>query len=405
MTSDTTLFEQYARLFGPGHLAQLQSLGHDIIEARREGAWVFDSEGRQYLDCLGGEGSYNLGRHQPQVAGELCRQLEETDQGNFPMISVEKARLAQRLAAFAGNGLECSIFGVMRGETLDCACKVARGVTGRSRLLAFEGGWYGETGFAMSLSRRRDANLYGTMIPDTGTIPVNDIEAARAAIDNTCAAVIVELMQAEHHCRAADPAYLKELADLCREAGALLIVDETQTGFGRCGRKLAFETAGIAPDMLLLGEALGGGMFPIAVTMLTQRVNAFLNEHPMIHLSTFGGSDLGCTVAIKALELYEELKPWEQAAHSGTMLKEELEQLVSRTPLLSVSGEGLLLSLEFADEDRAREVCRAARQHGILATVGRVRRNCVVLRPSLLITAGDVEFLLTGLSSALQDIA
>ena len=407
MTNSHTnpLFDQYADLFSPAHLAQLQSLGHDIIEARREGAYVYDTGGKRYIDCLGGLGTYNLGRHQPLLAEELQRALHETDQGNFPMISIEKARLAKELSAFVGHDLECSVFGVMRGETLECAAKVARGYTGRRRLVGIEGGWYGQTGFAMSLSTRPDKHRFGPLIPETGAIPLNDIDAARAAIDADTAAVIIEPMQAENHCRAAQPSYLQTLADICRSTGALLIVDETQTGFGRCGHRFAFEAAGVRPDMLLLGEALGGGMFPIAVTMLTQRVNAFLNDHPMIHLSTFGGSDLGCRVATKALELYARLEPWNNAATMGNRLRTGLEALVDGTVLLSVAGDGLLLSLELPDENRARALCRAASRQGALLTIGAVATNTVVLRPGLLLTDENVQTALDAVTAALKQLA
>jgi acetylornithine/succinyldiaminopimelate/putrescine aminotransferase len=389
-------------LFPRSRLEQLRATGLDIIEGRREGPYVYDESGQRYLDAFTSAGVYNLGRSHPELVEALRQSMRETDIGNFPIISEQKARLAEALAEFVPGPVECSIFGVTRGEAMDAACKIARGYTRRAELLSVDGGWYGQTGFALSLSERPDRDLYGPLIPDVRSVPFGDLDAARAAINSQTAAVILEPVQAENHCRAATPEYLRGLADLCRMHDALLVADETQTGFGRTGRRFAFEESGVHPDIVLLGEALGGGLFPVSVTMITPRVNTFLNAHPMIHLSTFGGADLGCLVACKALEIYQREQPWRNAAAMGKRLRTGLDRLCEEpdSRVRGVEGQGFLLSLDLGTAAAAQGFCWHTRRCGVLAAPGQVARHTVVVRPSLLITEAQTEELLDALRAA-----
>ncbi len=385
-------------------MERLNALGLGIMEGRREGAYVYDTEGKRYLDGYGSAGTFNLGRRPPELTAELKQALRETDIGNFPIVSLEKAQLGQALAEFVPGELECSLFGVMRGEAIDAACKVARGFTGRPRLLSLEGGWHGQSGFALSLSQREDAALFGPLMPETGILPWGDLEAARARIDHQAAAVILEPIQAENHCREASLEYVRGLAEVCKTNGALLVFDETQTNFGRTGAKFAFEAYGVSPDILVLGEALGGGIFPITVTLMTQRVNSFLNKHPLIHLSTFGGADVGCRVALKALELYARLEPWKNAKEKGAALMKGIAELAGKdnSPIRGVAGKGLLVSLDLGTPEAATEFCRNAAANGLILMPGEVARHTVMLRPSLLINEAETREILDALAKSAQ---
>ncbi len=398
------LLEEFGNLFSPAMLAELESTGLNIVESRGDGAYVFDLEGRRYLDCNCSAGTYNLGRANEALIAELRRAIPETDQGNFPMISKEKAAIAKALSDFVPADLECVVFSVVRGEAMEFACKVARGFTRLPELVTVDGGWYGQTGFALSLSQREDKYRYGPLIPGVREIRFGDIDHARETIGKDTAAVILEPIQAENHCRVAQRAYLEELESICQKNGALLILDETQTGFGRVGRKFAFSAADVQPDILIVGEALGAGVFPIAATLMTQRVNAFMNEHPLIHLSTFGGSDLGCRIGAKAVELYREMAPWENARSMGSRLRSGIESIMKKTTgsFRSVAGAGLLLSIEMEDADAAKAFCRRLAENGVLAFPGMVAKNTVLLRPSLLITENEAGEILTAIEAALS---
>ena len=378
-----------------------------ILEGKRAGAHLFDTDGRKYVDGDSSSGTFNLGRRHPELAEELKRAMRATDQGNFPIISEEKALLAEALGSFVPGALECSLFGVTRGEAFDAACKVARGFTKRPGLVTVDGGWYGQTGFALSLSQRADRHLFEPLVPNVKVVPFGDPEAMDRAMGMDTAAVFLEPMQAENGCRAADAAYARRVAELCRSWGALLVFDETQTNFGRTGTPFYFERLGVEPDMLILGEALGGGMFPITVTMMTPRVNEFMNEHPLIHLSTFGGSDVACCVARTALDIYRREEPWKNAKAMEHGLRSAFSSLAGDYPslLLGVQGAGLLLSLKTPSEQTAKRLCQACLHRGLLVAPGKVAKNTVIVRPSLLISEDEAGELVAALDLALRDCA
>jgi len=391
---------RFSRVFSPGRTALLKELGHDFLEGSREGPYLFDEKGSRYLDCVTSGGVFNLGRVPAEVGDELVAAAAGTDQGNFPMISSEKAALAEALAAFAPGGLDCSVFSVMRGEALEFACKAARGLTQRHELVTASGGWYGETGFALSLSERADKRSFGPLIPGVRSVPWGDLAAVERAIGRRTAAFVLAPIQAENGCRVAQEQYLRGVRRLCTRRGVVLILDETQSGFGRTGRRFACEHASVVPDILLLGEALGAGIFPIAAALVTQRVNSFMESHPMIHLSTFGGSDVGCRVAYAALKVYERVQPWVNAARVGRRVQEGLFRLRTEHPgkVLGVGGRGLLLAMQMDSVQSARGLCRRAAERGLFIVPGRVAADSVVIRPSLLLTDGQADDLIEGLA-------
>jgi len=386
-TSKKSFRDDVAGLFSEGKLNRLKDLGHDFIESGNDEHSITDQEGKRYLDCVSSRGIFNLGRSNDVMKKALIEAVGLTDQGNFPMISIEKAALAEKIAGFVPGDLECTVFSVVRGESIDFACKLARGATGRKEFIALNGSWFGQTGFALSLSERDDAELYGPLIPEVSFIQPGDIAAAEKAITKKTAAVFLEPVQVEKGCRVLDQEYLKKIREICSRTGALLVIDETETGLGRCGEKFAFEKSGILPDILVIGESLGGGIFPIAATVFPQKLNKFMNAHPMIHLSTFGGSDIGCRVASAALAEYEKIKPWENTTRQGEPLLLELSVIMKQYQgvIEGLSGEGLLIALDLGTEKKALTFCRELATAGLLALPGDIAKHTVILRPGLLI--------------------
>ncbi len=388
----------------PALINRVRSFGHDITEERRDGAYVFDADNKKYIDGISSSGIFNLGRKNSAVSNALKDAVRKTDQGNFPMISIEKATLARELAAFAPGDLECTVFSVIRGESIDFACKLARGYTGKKELIYVEGSCFGQTGFALSLSDQKYKDQYGSLIPKVVKIPFGDLAAAEKMITTETAGLFLEPIQAENGCIKAETEYLKELRDICKKTGTLLIFDETQSGMGRSGARFFCEKAGVIPDVLVIGESLGAGMFPIAATVFTQELNKFLNAHPMIHLSTFGGSDIGCITALAALDEYERSAPWENAEKTGKILINGFRVLMKENPkkIMAVEGDGLLIALELENTEKAISFCREAAQYGLLVKTGEVAEKSVIIRPSLLITPEDAEDILNASKLALD---
>ncbi len=406
LTHENDLFAQARRVFSGSYVDMLQATGHDIIEQEGSGSFLIDGEGRRYLDCYSSAGTYNLGRRNHIIAERFMRAVYETDQGNFVMPSDYKALLARRIAAFVPGRLDCVLFGVTRGESMEAACKLARGFTARPGFVTVDGGCYGESGFALSLSDRQGKEQFGRLIPGVTTVPFGDVEAARKAITQNTAAFIMEPIQAENHCRTADADYCRQLRALCDATGAKLIFDETQSGFGRTGARFFFEASGVEPDILIFGEAVTSGMFPMTAMVFTPELKHFFDIHPLIHLCTFGGHDLGCLVAMAALDEYDRLEPWENAALQGGVLMKGFSDCAAgyAQTIVSVAGRGLLISLKFASQELAQAFCAGARHNGLLVDTGKVDRTTVLIRPSLLITDDEAAAIIDGVTKTLANL-
>lgn len=405
MTRDNdALFLRAEKVFSKGLVSALRSSGRDFLEAGGEGSYVFDSEGNRSLDCYTSAGTFNLGRRNQAIIEHLRKAIFETDQGNFVMPSREKAQLARRIADFMPADLDCVLFGVTRGESMEAAVKLARGYTGRSEIVTVDGGTYGETGFALSLSEKSGKEQFGALIPGVKTVPFGDIGAAIKAIGPRTAAFVMEPIQAENHCRTAPASYYARIMAQCAAHGAKLIFDETQSGFGRTGKAFFFEYAGVVPDILIVGEAITGGLFPMTAMVFTPELKGFFDAHPLIHLCTFGGHDLGCRAAMAALDEYDCRRPWVAASELGESMIRELGEYAARRSdvLVSVSGRGLLISLKFSSDDAARSFCCIASLNGLLAVPGEVDRSSVPLRPSLLITPAEASLITGGVVKALD---
>ncbi|HDP24403.1 MAG TPA: aspartate aminotransferase family protein [Deltaproteobacteria bacterium] len=401
----TDLMNMAERVFSKGLVNVMRETGHDFLEAERSGSYVFDSEGNRYLDGYTSAGTFNLGRKNPAITAQLKKMVYKTDQGNFVMPSKEKTLLARRLSEFVPGELECVLYGVTRGESMDAACKLARGYTGRPGLVTVDGGYYGETGFALSLSSRESKEQFGSLIPEVTVIPFGDIDAASACMSLKPAAFIMEPIQTENHCRTADSNYYSRIRELCARNGVQLIFDETSSGFGRTGKKFFFEYHHVLPDILILGEAITSGMFPMTAMVFTPELKTFFDAHPLIHLCTFGGHDLGCHAAITALDEYELTAAWENAANLGELLLGELADAALRDQsVVSVTGKGLLISMMFSSQATALNFCKKARAHGLLVNTARVATQCVLLMPSLLITAQEKDQIVTAVKQALEDL-
>ena len=382
----------------------LQSL-YTIDEGKRMGIYLFDTKGKRYIDCYCGAGMFNLGRHVQELSNTLQEHADKSDQGNFVLISQEKALLASKLISFIPARLNGVFFSVGRGEAMDFACKLARGYTGRTQLITVDGAYYGETGFSVSLSDGDKKKSFG-QIPDIATIPFGNIQALEERVTTKTAAVITETIQVENACRSASEGFFKIMRKVCDKTGALMVLDETQTGMGRTGKKFAFEHYGVEPDICVIGEALGAGIFPIAATAFTKHVQKFMHAHPLIHLSTFGGHDLGCRAAYAALELYETIKPWENAATVGAKLWEELALVQKQYPskILSVHGKGLAIAVTLRNEDMAQKAVTKLIKEGIFAATGKVAGDAIILRPALTITMSNAQAIVKGIQKVMKSL-
>ena len=346
-------FELFARHVSRGKVTTFESFGLDPVMGKREGVRFFDAyDERSWYNCHCNGGVFNLGHRHPRILAALRRALEELDIGNHHLVSGVRAELGRRLSASTKDHLQCVVYGVGGGEAMDLALKVSRAVTGRSGIVSAAGGYHGHTGLALAAGDAAYRDPFGPNLPGFVQVPFNDIESLASAIGPDTAALVLEPVPATLGMPIASPGYLEEAQRICRQHGALFIVDEVQTGFGRCGATWAFLLDGLQPDMVVSGKAMSGGMYPIAATLMTPKVHAFFDQHPFIHISTYGGSEVGCLVAKEVLDIIEEPDFLERIEELG----ERFERGFSGLPF-RLRRRGMMMGMEFP-----------AKQAGIMAS-------------------------------------
>jgi putrescine aminotransferase len=399
--------EKFARYINPQKVRVLHAAGLDVVESERSGAWVWDRDGRRFLDCFTSAGSFNVGRRHPRVIAAAKAALDRLDHGNFLLASKEKADLAERLAEVAPGQLSCTTFGTGGGEINDFAIKLARGATGRPGIVSTVNAYHGHTGFALSATGRSAyKEPFGPLMPGFVQVPFGDAGALREALDERTAAVLLEPVQGEGGIVVAPPGYLAAVREACDAVGALLILDEIQTGLGRTGRWWASEHFDVVPDVMTTAKSLGGSIVPISAALYTERLREFLIPNPFIHLSTFGGSDVACAVALEVLDVIAETGLVAHAAAMGQRLFDGLYALAARNADLvaDVRGLGLMAGVEYVEDSMGPRMSFLLARRGVLAIYSGNQPAVMRLMPSLVIEPDEVDFLLEALALALADL-
>lgn len=386
------------------HVCQTSSAPLGIQVARAEGATVWDRAGRPYLDLLAGMGVANVGHTHPEVVAAVRAQAERhlhvMVYGEFVLES--QVRLAARLAELVAPPLEVVYFTSSGAEAVEGALKTARKWTGRSRLVAFEGAFHGDTLGALSVGGNPVYRApFEPLLPETALLPFDD-ESALAGIDERTAGVLVEPIQTEAGVRIPGPTFLAALRRRCDETGALLILDEVVTGFGRTGRLFAYEEAGVVPDLLVLAKALGGGM-PLGAFIGRREVMGTLAENPpLAHVTTFGGHPVSCAAGLAALEVLVREDLAGRAEVLGQALLRRLGALAGRGGLRRVRGRGLLLGLEFGDAAACTRLVARALERGLILNWTLHRDTVVRLAPPLVLRNEEADQAVLGIASALE---
>jgi len=394
----------YEAHLNPGLARVLRFMGFEGIEVRAEGPFVWDHQGRRYIDCLGGFGTFALGHRHPKVLEAVRAQLERMPLSSRLLFNEPQARLAARLAEVLPGRLQYCFFCNSGAEAVEGALKLARLATGREEFLAAENAFHGKTLGALSVSGREVYRApFAPLLPRVRHVPFGDASALAEALSERTAAVILEPIQGEGGVIVPPQGYLKEVERLCRRVGALLILDEVQTGLGRTGRMFAAEHEGVEPDILCLAKALGGGVMPLGCFAATPELWARFTENPLLHSSTFGGNPLACAAGLATLEVLQEERLPEQAAAKGESLLTRLRHLQEAHPGLirEVRGRGLLVGLEFAQEDIGELVIAGLAQRGILAAYTLNNPRVIRLEPPLNIPWEVLEEVLQALDEAL----
>ena len=365
----------------------------DLALVRGDGALVWDDTGREYIDCVGGQGSGNLGHANPAVADALATQARTLSFCTELFYNDRRADLYDRLARILPPALDRVFLCNSGTEAVEGALKFARLATKRTKVVATMRGFHGKTMGALSATWGPEyRELFGPLLEGFSHIPFNKTEALDAAIGRDTSAFIVELVQGEGGVRPATREFVVEAARLCRERGVILIVDEVQTGFGRTGTMFAIEQFGIVPDVLCLAKSIAGGM-PMGAIAFSQVLGLLPKRS---HSTTFGGNPLACAAAVATIDEHLRLGLARNASERGAQLHDGLLSIES-PKVREVRGLGLIQGIEL--KENAGPTLKALQDHGVLA----LGAGPTVVRylPPLVITAAQIDAVLHATRSAL----
>ena len=388
----------------PGRVDRLLEGGIDFVPGRREGYRLYDVDGRELLDLHLNGGTFSLGHRNPELVQLMQASLTEWDVGNHHFGSAPKAALAEALVKAAPGDMRYVVLTCGGAEAVEVAIKSARWATGRKRIVAVDAAFHGRSGLSGAAGDDTAARYFLSDRPDEFVkVPFNDLTAMREALRRgDVAAVLMETIPATCGFPLPEDDYLPGVRALCKEFGSLYIADEVQTGLGRTGRLWGVDNWGVAPDILVTGKGLSGGLYPVSAAVLADDAGAWLRENGWGHVSTFGGSDLGCVIARRVLEICADDDVLGNVRAQSAYLVAGLEALAERFPfLVEIRHVGLVMGLRFADRGAGLGMMRALYENGVWAIVAGYDESVVQFKPGLLIDRAYCDEVLQRVERAL----
>ena len=367
-----------------------------VVLEKGEGVYVWDVEGKQYFDFLSAYSAVNQGHSHPKIVKALTDQAQKLSLTSRAFYNSNLGEYEKKITSLFGFD---KVLPMNSGaEAVETAIKLARkwsyevkGIKdGYAKIIVCENNFHGRTTTIVSFSNDKDAhNNYGPFTPGFLRIPYNDIEALAKVLEDEAehiAAFLVEPIQGEAGVYVPDEGYLKNASELCKKHNVLFVADEVQTGIARTGKLIACHHENIQPDILILGKALSGGMYPVSAVLANDQIMQVI--HPGQHGSTFGGNPLACAVAVAALDVVEEEKLSERAEELGKFFRAEIQKIIAKTDLIyHVRGKGLLNAIlvnDTPESPTAWNLCVQFAENGLLAKP--THGNIIRLAPPLVIT-------------------
>ena len=375
-----------------------------MIEVEKaEGIYMYGSDGHRYIDLISGIGVSNVGHRHPKVLRAIQEQLDKYMHlmvyGEF--VQAPQAQLAQALCSTLPPRLN-NVYLLNSGtEAVEGALKLAKRYTGRTELISCRNAYHGSTQGALSVNGSESfKNAFRPLLPDVRIINHNAAEDLEQITTRT-AAIIIEAVQGEAGLRVPDIAYMQQLRQRCTEVGALLILDEIQTGFGRTGTFWAFEQFGIEPDILLCAKGMGGGM-PIGAFIAPQEIMAVFKNDPILgHLTTFGGHPVSCAASLATLQTIQE-----ENLLAGVEQKAELfKQLLVHPRIKEIRNRGLMMAAEFESFEVLKAVIDCAILNGVLTDWFLFCDNSMRIAPPLTITEEQIREACSIILRSIEEVA
>ncbi len=338
---------------------------------------------RSYIDCVGGHGVANVGHANPAVVQAVTEQAQKLITCPNGFYNDQRAKLLTELVRIAPSGLERAFLCNSGAEAVEAALKFARLSTGRTKVIAAMRGFHGRTFGALSATWRKPYRApFEPLVPGVEFVPYDRLERMVQAVDKETAAVLLEVVQGEGGVNVGDGDYLQGVQDLCQQQGALLILDEVQTGFGRTGKMFASEHHNLHPDLMCLAKAMAGGL-PMGAVLIGASVGALPRKS---HGTTFGGNPLACAAAVATIQFIESHELPQRSAELGSRFVSAL-QAIDSPRIRQVRGLGLMVAIEL--KGKAGPYLAALAERGVLA----LSAGATVIRylPPLVVSAEDLD--------------
>lgn len=405
----------------PGFLEYRKTVTKDMqfaaVEWKDSGPNCFiDVNGKEYIDCLGGFGIYNTGHRHPKVVKAVKDQLDRQALHSQDLLDPLRAMLAKVLAELTPGDLKYSFFGNSGTESVEAALKLAKIYqqrNGRNHFIATTRAFHGKSMGSLSGTAKGEFRKpFLPLVYGFRHVPYNDIDMlyktmkACHMVGEEIAAVILEPIQGEGGVIVPSDDYLPKVREICDEFGALLILDEVQTGMGRTGKMFCAEHYDVVPDIMCLGKAFGGGVMPASATIATEEVFSCWFENPFLHTTTFGGNPLACAAALATINVLIEEKLPERAATVGEYLLKGLREAAKghEDKVLEIRGKGLLIGIEFHTNEIGYEVSKGFFDKGVLVAGTLNNAKTIRIEPPLTIEIEQCDKVISTFAEVLSEV-
>ena len=367
-----------------------------VVISKAKGVWVWDVNGKKYIDMLSSYSAINQGHLNDRIVKAAIDQLQRVSLTSRAFSNDRMGSFLKKLCEV--SGMEMALPMNTGAEAVETSIKMARryghqrkGIPeDKGEIIVCENNFHGRTTTIISFSSDEDSRKgFGPFAPGFVTIPYNDIEAFKKALNKNTIGILVEPIQGEAGINVPSPGYIKELRRICTERGILLMLDEIQTGFCRTGKMFCFEHEGVKPDILMVGKALGGGLYPVSAALANREVMSVFT--PGSHGSTFGGNPLACAIGEESLNVLIDEKLAERASEMGAYFVKRLRELKS-TRIKDIRAKGLLIGVEFVlrPGETVRPICEKLMEKGVLAKD--THEKTIRFAPPLVITREEVDW-------------
>ena len=402
-----SVVRKYSEHINP-YLAKLMNFAGFGVETQAEGCIIRDHEGREFLDFLGGYGVFSLGHRHPAVVEAVKNQLDNLPLSGKTFFSENQANLAEKLSQITPEGITFTFFSNSGEEAVEAALKFAKATTGRSKIVSTNGGYHGKTlGALATTGREKYRTPFQPLMPGVTFVPYNESQAMVDAIDSATACVIIEAIQGEGGIHVPHDRYLTDIRKACDENGALLILDEVQTGLARTGKMFGCNHEDVRPDIITLAKALGGGIMPIGATCFTQEVcDRVFGQNPLLHTSTFGGNPLACAAGLATIKVIEDEGLVERSQKMGDLLLAQLQHLQTKHDLVAdIRGKGLMVGVEFSMDEVGELVIGQMVKRGVVAAYTLNNPRVIRLEPPLIVSEQQIETAVRVIDEAVTETA